>query len=70
MPGGPEAAVTNIVVRKGLTEKTKFEQGPENTWRKSTPGRGAVSPRVLSRILPGMCEEQQGSWYDQSRVSA
>ena len=64
MPRGSEVAVINTVVRKGFTEKVTLEQAPENIWRKSIQGRRTVSPRVPSRIVPDLCEEQHGSWYD------
>ena len=56
MPRGSEVAVINMA-KKGFTKKVTFEQAHENILEEKHSGRLTVSPRVLSRIVPGVCEE-------------
>ena len=58
-----EVAVINMA-KKGFTKKVTFEQAHENILEEKHSGRPTVSPRVLSRIVPGVCEEQHGAQYD------
>ena len=53
MPRGSEVAVINMA-KKGFTKKVTFEQAHENILEGKHSGRPTVSPRVLSRIVPGV----------------